>query len=70
MRSRASIVLPKNALWLDAYVTELTTFPEGKFDDQVDSTAQALGWITMNGLRDGMLVYMQQEVEKMRRGSQ
>lgn len=34
--------LPKQAAWLSDYVAELTTFPGTKFDDQVDSTTQAL----------------------------
>ena len=28
--------------WLADYLHELTTFPKGKFDDQCDSTSQAL----------------------------
>jgi predicted phage terminase large subunit-like protein len=36
--------LPEKAAWLDAYVHELMCFPRGKFDDQVDSTSQALDW--------------------------
>ena len=36
--------LPQTAPWLDCYVHELITFPMGKFDDQVDSTSQALDW--------------------------
>lgn len=36
--------LPKEAHWLADYVLELTSFPKGKYDDQVDSTAQALDW--------------------------
>ena len=36
--------LPEAALWLAPYVAELTTFPNGKHDDQVDSTAQMLDW--------------------------
>ena len=36
--------LPQTAVWLDCYVHELITFPMGKFDDQVDSTSQALDW--------------------------
>jgi predicted phage terminase large subunit-like protein len=36
--------LPQTAVWLDCYVHELITFPRGKFDDQVDSTSQALDW--------------------------
>jgi predicted phage terminase large subunit-like protein len=36
------IFLPRNASWLADYVTELTGFPGTKYDDQVDSTTQAL----------------------------
>ena len=37
---------PKSAVWLDAYLLELTTFPNSKNDDQVDSTVNALAWGT------------------------
>lgn len=36
------VLLPRSALWLDEYTRELTSFPGCKFDDQVDSTTQAL----------------------------
>jgi predicted phage terminase large subunit-like protein len=36
--------LPKEAPWLDDYLHELTSFPNSKYDDQVDSTTQALAW--------------------------
>jgi len=36
--------LPKAAPWLSAYLHELTVFPNGRHDDQVDSTAQLLDW--------------------------
>jgi predicted phage terminase large subunit-like protein len=36
--------LPDTAPWLAAYLHELTNFPKGKHDDQVDSTAQMLDW--------------------------
>jgi predicted phage terminase large subunit-like protein len=36
------VLLPRQAPWLDAYVHELTGFPGTKYDDQVDSTTQAL----------------------------
>lgn len=39
------VFLPTEAPWLTEYVHELTTFPKGKYDDQVDSTAQALAWV-------------------------
>jgi len=36
------VLLPSSAAWLAEYIRELTTFPGVKFDDQVDSTTQAL----------------------------
>jgi hypothetical protein len=36
--------LPSEAHWLADYLHELVTFPRGRYDDQVDSTAQALAW--------------------------
>jgi predicted phage terminase large subunit-like protein len=34
--------LPETAPWLAEYLHEITTFPKGRHDDQVDSTAQFL----------------------------
>src|SRR6185295_3906465 len=39
------VYLPRQAPWLEEYVAELTGFPGTKFDDQVDSTAQALDYL-------------------------
>jgi hypothetical protein len=36
--------VPQAAPWLAQYFAELTAFPRGKHDDQVDSTAQMLDW--------------------------
>jgi predicted phage terminase large subunit-like protein len=38
-------LLPRSAPWLDDYVKEITSFPGSKYDDQVDSTAQALDYL-------------------------
>lgn len=38
--------LPREAEWLGSYVTELLAFPFGRHDDQVDSTSQALLYLT------------------------
>ena len=38
-----SVLLPKDAPWLDAFVAELLSFP-GRHDDQVDALAQGLAW--------------------------
>jgi len=37
--------VPEKAAWLADYLHELTTFPNGRYDDQADSTSQALEWI-------------------------
>jgi hypothetical protein len=36
--------IPESASWLAEYLHEMTVFPNGKHDDQVDSTAQFLDW--------------------------
>jgi hypothetical protein len=41
--------LPKEAAWPAEYLHELTAFPKGKHDDQVDSTAQMLDWFKQAG---------------------
>ena len=40
-----NVLLPTGAPWLTDYIYELTSFPEAKYDDQVDSTSQAIKWI-------------------------
>ncbi|HXR18019.1 MAG TPA: phage terminase large subunit [Terriglobales bacterium] len=35
---------PDKASWLPEYRHELTSFPKGEYDDQADSTSQALDW--------------------------
>ena len=36
--------IPEHAPWLAEYLHELAVFPRGRFDDQIDSTSQALDW--------------------------
>jgi predicted phage terminase large subunit-like protein len=48
------VYIPDKASWLAEYLHELATFPRGKFDDQVDSTSQALDWFKINS-RDQIL---------------
>jgi predicted phage terminase large subunit-like protein len=42
------VLFPKHAHWLEAYLRELISFPNSKYDDQVDSTVFALAWVTLN----------------------
>ena len=49
MTENGFVHLPKEAAWLAEYLHELTVFPKGKHDDQVDSTAQMLDWFKRGG---------------------
>ena len=44
------VFLPMSAPWLSEYVRELTAFPGTKFDDQIDSTVQALDHLAQKRL--------------------
>jgi predicted phage terminase large subunit-like protein len=39
------VYIPQDAPRLAEYLHEMTVFPNGKHDDQVDSTAQFLDWL-------------------------
>jgi predicted phage terminase large subunit-like protein len=41
------VYLPEQAHWLAEYLHELKTFPKARYDDQVDSTSQALEWLSL-----------------------
>ncbi len=43
-----SIYLPESSPWLADYVSEMTTFPMSKNDDQVDSTTQFINYMRGN----------------------
>lgn len=45
------VLLPEQAPWRDEYIRELTGFPGTKFDDQVDSTSQALDFMSSKECR-------------------
>ena len=55
--------LPKEAPWLAEYIHELSVFPNGRHDDQVDSTSQALESIATWGQGRGLLEFYRQENE-------
>ena len=59
------VYLPQEAHWLADYLHELTTFPASKFNDQVDSTSQALAWTKARPAGWGLLEYMRRESEKL-----
>jgi predicted phage terminase large subunit-like protein len=55
--------LPDKAAWLGEYLHELTTFPKGKYDDQADSTSQALDWFKNDSTRGvlGLIEYQKKK---------
>jgi predicted phage terminase large subunit-like protein len=55
--------VPDKASWLAEYLLEITTFPKGKYDDQTDSTSQALEWFKQHNLNHvyGVLDYWRKE---------
>lgn len=47
--------VPQEAPWLADYIQELMAFPNGRHDDQVDSTSQALHYLTSRSAAGGEL---------------
>ena len=62
--------IPDKAPWLAEYLHELATFPKGKFDDQADSTSQALDWFKEYSMNSeyGVLEYYKREIAMMKIG--
>lgn len=58
------VYLPEEAHWLGDYIHELINFPNGKFDDQVDSTSQALDWAKEQACVPGLVEFWRREIER------
>lgn len=46
------VAIPEKAAWLHDFEQEITAFPNGKHDDQVDSMSQFLRWMRDDGTTD------------------
>jgi hypothetical protein len=57
--------VPVQASWLAGYLHEMATFPNGKYDDQVDSTSQVLDWSKNGAPVYGVLEYYRSEAAKL-----
>ena len=57
--------IPEAAPWLAEYLHEITVFPNGKHDDQVDSTAQFLDWFKTPMPSWGMFEYYRQRAQEL-----
>ena len=58
--------IPETAPWLAEYLHELTVFPNGKHDDQADSTAQFLDWFKRPFPGQGLYELMRIQAERAR----
>jgi hypothetical protein len=63
------VYLPQEAPWLAEYVHEITTFLNAKYDDQADSTSQALAWINNQPTRPAALEAVRRELARTLRGN-
>ena len=62
--------LPDKAAWLGEYLHEMASFPKSKYDDQADSTSQALDWFKQHSMTVvfGLFDFYKQQEEKVRSG--
>jgi len=58
--------IPEAAPWLAEYLHEMTVFPKGKHDDQVDSTAQFLDWFKTPMPHSGIFEFTRRMAEKLK----
>src|SRR5246127_447738 len=58
--------IPESAAWLAEYLHEMTVFPNGKHNDQVDSTAQFLDWFKKPFPCQGIFEYYRELAEKLK----
>jgi predicted phage terminase large subunit-like protein len=71
MLENGFVRVPERAPWLAQYLEELTVFPNGRHDDQVDSTAQLLDWFKDGGgpsSNAGIFELYRRRAEELRRG--
>ena len=59
------VYIPEAAPWLAEYLHEMTVFPNGKHDDQVDSTAQFLDWFKRPFPSQGSFELMRMQAERL-----
>jgi predicted phage terminase large subunit-like protein len=60
------VYLPEQACWRDEYLHELITFPNAKYDDQVDSTSQALAWFNSASREPAVFTFYAQQLANQR----
>jgi predicted phage terminase large subunit-like protein len=66
MIEEGRMLLPRAAEWVTHYIAELTSFPQNKHADQVDSTSQALAWMVRGVWGPGKNLYYMLKAEHER----
>lgn len=64
------VYLAEKAPWLAAYVHEIAAFDNGKHDDQVDSTSQALNWFKTRAFVSGVVLYLSRAGRRRQAGGE
>lgn len=60
------VLIPEHAEWLEEFLHELVMFPNGRYDDQVDSVSQALAEINYKPMAGrGVYEYYREESERI-----
>ncbi|HEY1887544.1 MAG TPA: phage terminase large subunit, partial [Roseiarcus sp.] len=59
------VYIPETTPWLAEYLHEMTVFPKGKHDDQVDSTAQFLDWFKTPMPNWGIFEHYRQRAQEL-----
>jgi predicted phage terminase large subunit-like protein len=59
--------IPERAPWVAEYLHEMSVFPNGRFDDQADSTSQALEWFKSQSNTQllGLIEFYKQEAMRL-----
>jgi predicted phage terminase large subunit-like protein len=52
------VFLPERAAWLRDFQAEMKQFPNGRYDDQVDSVSQFLNWIDNHRYRPATFIHI------------
>jgi predicted phage terminase large subunit-like protein len=61
------VFLPRDSPWRENYLDELAAFPNSRYDDQVDSTSQALSWLMQRSQEPALLTHYRRELEKVKK---
>jgi hypothetical protein len=62
------VLLPEAAPWLADFLDEVSAFPAGAHDDQVDALTQVLNFVRAEGGEHGIAVFYRGMAERQARG--